>query len=87
VREGNSGADGGWIRAKARGSFAFARVRGGPAGPSLGWPRHARPRPGSGRTSAYEAGPLSERAAVGCWARLGGRRPFLFLKQILNISF
>jgi hypothetical protein len=52
VREGNSGMDGGWICAKARDSFAVvrARVRGGPAGPLLGWLRHARPCLGLGRT-------------------------------------
>jgi hypothetical protein len=59
VREGNSGTDGGWIRAKARGSFAVVRVhvRGGPAGPLLGWLHRARPRLGLGRT--WVAGPKS----------------------------
>jgi hypothetical protein len=35
-----------------------ARVRGGPAGPLLGWLRHARPRHGLGRWAVWVAAGL-----------------------------
>jgi hypothetical protein len=58
VREGNSGTEGGCIRAKAGGSFVVVRtrMRDGPAGSLLGWLRHAGPHPGLGRT--WAAGPF-----------------------------
>jgi hypothetical protein len=50
VREGNSGTDGGWIRAKARGSFAVVRAharRASWAVAGLAASHAAAPRPGS----------------------------------------
>jgi hypothetical protein len=72
VREGNSGTEGGRIRAKARGSFAFMHTRAGRASwvvAGLAASRAAAPR--------FRAGP-------GPLGRLGLPPAFSFSKAFLN---